>query len=96
MSEPETYVEFQPDEKESMEAQKVPTPTDGSPALETAVPTGQDQMANRPGGEGGRFECRICKKSFNSKVELEMHVESLHETKKRKTAQKMENRKSSR
>jgi Zinc-finger of C2H2 type len=88
MSEPETQVEFQPEEKEPMEAEKVPTPTDGSPTFEPEVLIGQDQMVTRPGGEGGRFVCQICKKSFNSKAELDMHVESLHEATKRKIAKK--------
>jgi hypothetical protein len=96
MSEPEIQVEFQPEEKEPIEAQKVPTPTDGSPALEPEVLIGQEQMVTRPGGEGGRFLCQICGKSFNSKVELDMHVESLHEVTKRKTAEKTTNTKSSR
>ena len=78
MSEPEKQVAKQPEDKEPMETEKVPTPTDGSPTFEPEVLIGQEQKVTRPGGEGGKFVCPICEKSFNSKVELDMHVESLH------------------
>ena len=95
MSEPEIQFERQLKEKEPKEAQKVPTPTDGSPSLEPVEAIGQGQIVTRPGGEGGRFVCPICGKSFNSKVELDMHVESLHEATKPKRVKKTTNRKSS-
>ena len=79
-----------------MKTEKVPTPTDGSPALEPVEIINQGQMVTKPGGEGGRFVCQICKKSFNSKVELDMHVESLHQARKHKTPKKTTNIKSSR
>ena len=85
MSGPEVQVENQSEQKEPMEAEKVPTPTDGSPTFEPEVLLGKEQTVTQPGGNGGRFVCKICKKSFNSKVELEMHVESLHKTAKHKT-----------
>jgi hypothetical protein len=76
MREPETNGERQPEDKEPVEIEKVPTPTDGSPTFEPEVLIGKEQKLNRIGGNGGRFVCETCKKSFNSKVELEMHVES--------------------
>jgi hypothetical protein len=94
MSEPEVHVENQSEQKEPMEAEKVPTPTDGSPTFEPEVLIGQEQTVTRPGGEGGRFVCQICAKSFNSKVELDMHVESLHKAVRIKTAKKTGSRKS--
>ena len=91
MSWPEVQVENQSEQKEPMEAEKVLTPSDGSPTFEPEVLLGKEQTIARPGGNGGRFVCKTCSKSFNSKVELDMHVESLH-----KVAKKTANRKSSR
>jgi len=93
MSEPEIKGERQPEDKEPMESEKVPTPTDGSPTFEPEVLIGEEQKSNRIGGDGGRFVCQTCKKSFNSKVELEMHIESQHEATNRKT-KKTKNEKS--
>ena len=83
MSEPKAEPEKQLKETEPMEAEEVLKPTDGSPVLEPVFPE-QEQMGNRPGGEGGRFVCKKCRKSFNSKAELDMHVESMHESENRK------------
>jgi len=88
MSEPEVHVENQSEQKELIETEKVPTPTDGSPTFEPEVLLGQEQTVTRPGGNGGRFVCKTCSKSFNSKVELDMHVESLHKSVTLKTAKK--------
>jgi hypothetical protein len=57
MIEPETKGERQPEDKEPMETEKVPTPTDGSPTFEPEVLIGQEQKSNRMGGDGGRFVC---------------------------------------
>ncbi len=86
MSEPEKQVERKPEDMEPMDAEKVPTPTDGSPTFEPEILIGREKT--RPGGGDGRFVCQICKKSFNSKVMLEMHVESLHEASMLKTEKK--------
>ena len=66
MSEPEIQFEKQTEEKEPMEAQKVPIPTDGSPSLEPEEAMGQDQMVTQPGGEGGRVVCARAKNTNQS------------------------------
>jgi hypothetical protein len=93
MSEPETKSERQPEDKEPMETEKVPTPTDGSPTFEPEVLIGQEQKLSQTGGDGGKFVCQTCKESFNSKVKLEMH-ESQREATNRKTTKKTTNEKS--
>jgi hypothetical protein len=93
MSEPEKNVERQPEDEEPMEVEKVPVPSDGSPTFEPEVASEEDQVITRPGGEGGNFVCQICAKSFNSKTELDMHVESQHKPKKLKAAKKTKNKK---
>ena len=75
-----------------MKTEKVPTPTDGSPTFEPEVLIGQEQIGTRPGGEGGRFVCQICTKNFNSKVELNMHVKSLHKSAKLEAIEKTSNK----
>jgi hypothetical protein len=94
MSEPEKRVESQLEDEEPMEAEKVPAPSDGSPTFEPEVLIGEEQRVSRPGGEGGRFVCPMCEKSFNSKAELDMHIESLHKTTILKTPKKKPSRKS--
>jgi transposase-like protein len=72
------------DETIPMEEQKVPPP-DNLPSPEPVLPVTEGQGRTRPGGEGGRYKCRICGKTFNSKTELEMHMESLHNAPKEQT-----------
>jgi hypothetical protein len=79
MSEPEPQFERQP---ELLEEERVPAPTDGSPILEQ-LPGEEQTLRTRPGGEGGKYVCSICGKSFNSKAELTMHTESLHKSAKK-------------
>ena len=88
MSEPEREERIPIEEAEPMDEQKVFAPTDGSPTLEPPEVNGKQQIATRQGDGEGRFECKICKKRFNSKVELEMHMDSLHKGAKQKTTKK--------
>ncbi len=79
MSNPEQQIEREP-EKEGPATEKIPSPSNISPSTE--IFTEPQVTVTHPGGEGGKFVCNICGKSFNSDAELEMHIESNHKTKK--------------
>ncbi len=93
MSNPEQQIEREP-EKEGPAAEKIPSPSDVSPSTETFMQPQATVIP--PGGEGGKFVCNICGKSFNSNAELEMHKESNHKVKKTVSKRKRSTKKTRR
>ncbi len=75
MSNPEQQIEREP-EKEGPASEKIPSPNNISPS--TATFTEPQVIVTQSVGEGGKFVCKICGKTFNSNAELEMHIESNH------------------
>jgi transposase-like protein len=49
------------------------------PTPKTPVP---ENAQTSTGDKQGKYVCQKCKKSFNSKDELELHIETLHKTRK--------------
>jgi transposase-like protein len=52
---------------------------DQRPTSKTPVP---ENAQTSTGDKQGKYVCQKCKKSFNSKDELELHIETLHKTRK--------------
>jgi DNA-directed RNA polymerase subunit RPC12/RpoP len=91
MTQPQTPPESHPQEREPMEEQPVgPVSNEINP--EVVVPIGQPSNWRRPGGEGGKYRCETCGKTFNSKAELNMHIESQHKGVKEKRSRNRQNK----
>ncbi len=79
MSDPEIAQNLQPKEQDPLEQEAVPQPTDES-LPNPVVPLVQGITTTTSQREKlDRYICKICKKEFNSKAELDMHLESQHQ-----------------
>ena len=81
MSDSEVVQDVQPKEQDPLEQEIVPQPTDDS-LPNPVVPLVQGiTITTRQEEKLDRCICKICKKEFNSKAELDMHIESQHKQK---------------
>jgi hypothetical protein len=57
----------------------IPLPNPERPQPRTPVPENAQASASE---DKGKYVCQKCKKSFNSKDELELHIETAHKARK--------------